>query len=95
MLNQIYRIVAKKPIVINDLTLKENYLVYVNKIENAVISKDDKEYEKYIKLSKQKITNELYNTYDIFLKNLKILHFQKILRNFSTLPKTSIFLREY
>ena len=33
----------------------ENYLVYIDKIENVVISKNSKDYEKYLDLAKTKI----------------------------------------
>ena len=75
LVNQIYIFPEKKIIIIHDLDFYENYLVYIDKIENVVISKNSKDYEKYLDLAKTKITNELFNTYDMLVRkkyNIKI-----------------------
>ena len=61
---QIYKFPEKKIIVVNDVNLSENYLIYIDKIENVAISGSSEEYQKYLNLSKAKIVSELYNTYD-------------------------------
>ena len=43
-------------------------MVYIDEIENVNISDTSKEYLKYLDLSKNKITNELYNTYDNYIR---------------------------
>ena len=58
-----------KVIVVADIGFSESYLVYIDKIENTSIEKNTNEYEKYYKLSKVKITRNLYNTYDIYLRS--------------------------
>ena len=55
--------------VITDPNLAENYLVFVKSIENYYIEKDDESYDKYLNLSKVKLTSSIYNTYDLYLKN--------------------------
>ena len=56
-------------VLIHDTTFSENYLVYINDIKNDNIDKNSADYEKYNKLSKNKIRNELYNTYDNYIKS--------------------------
>ena len=53
---------------ITDISLSENLLIYINNIEHAAIKENSEEYQKYLDLSKNKITNELYNTYDNYIK---------------------------
>ena len=59
----------KKIIILNDIGLTENFLIYIDKIENVSINEQSNEYEKYLKLSKVRVTNELFNTYDIYIQN--------------------------
>jgi len=68
LIDQIYKFPEKMVIVVNDITLAENYLIYIDKIENVTIDKNSEEYEKYVSLAKREITNELYNTYDKYIK---------------------------
>ena len=68
IINQIYVYPEKKIIVVNDITFTENYLIYIDKIENVTIDENSAEYQKYVNLSKIKIANELYNTYDNYIK---------------------------
>ena len=68
LVNQIYAFPEKKIIILNDIGLTENFLVYIDKIENTSIDEKSNEYEKYLKLSKIRVTNELFNTYDIYIK---------------------------
>ena len=66
--NQIYAFPEKKIIVVNDIGLSENFLIYIDKVENVAIDENSEEYQKYLNISKIKIVNELYNTYDNLLK---------------------------
>ena len=68
IINQIYNFPEKKIIVVHDISFSENLLIYIDKIENVSITKNSNEYQKYLNLSKIKIKNELYNTYDNYIK---------------------------
>ena len=67
LINQIYAFAEKKIIVVADIGLSENFLIYIDKIENTSIDKNSDDYKKYFDLSKNKIAKSLYNTYDIYL----------------------------
>ena len=69
LLNQIYSFPEDKVIVVASDDLTQIYLVYTDKIENASINENSADYQKYMKLSKLKITSSLYNSYDVYLKN--------------------------
>ena len=66
---QIYKLPETSIMVITDPSITENYLVFVKSVENSYIKKDDKNYDKYLNLSKVKLTSSIYNTYDLYLKN--------------------------
>ena len=68
LINHIYDIPEKKIIVVNDINFSENFLIYIDKIENVTIKENSEEYQKYLDLSRIKITGELYNTYDNYIK---------------------------
>ena len=68
LINQIYSFPEKKVIVAHDINLTENFLIYIDKIENVTINEKSDEYKKYLNLSKTRITNELLNTYDVYIK---------------------------
>ena len=68
LISHIYAFPEKKIIVVSDMNFTENFLVYIDKIENVNIKDNSEEYLKYLDLSKIKITNELYNTYDSYIK---------------------------
>ena len=68
LLRQVYASPEKKIIMINDIGLTENYLIYIDKVKNASIDDNPNEYEKYAKLSKVQITGRLFNTYDLLIK---------------------------
>ena len=68
LVNQIYTIPEKKINLVNDIGLTENYLIYIDMIKNVSIDEKSDEYEKYLNISKIKITNGLFNTYDNFVK---------------------------
>ena len=68
LINQIYSFPEKKVIVVHDLDLTENLLIYVDEIENVTINEKSDEYKKYSSLTKIRITNGLLNTYDNYIK---------------------------
>ena len=69
LVKQIYIFPEKQVIVVSDIGLTENYLIYIDKIEHRSIAKDSDEYEKYFNLSKGDMTNNIFNTYDHYLMN--------------------------
>ena len=69
IVHQIYAFPEKRIIVANDIYFNENFLIYIENIENVSINENSNEYEKYSNLSKIKITNSLYDTYDYYIKN--------------------------
>ena len=68
IVKQIYGFPEKKVIIVNDIGLSENYLIYIDKIKNVTIDEKSEEYEKYFGLSKNKTVNELYNTYENYIQ---------------------------
>jgi len=68
IVNQIYNFPEKKVSASYNVTLTENFLVYIDEIIDVYIDENSSEYEKYFKLSKISITNELFNTYDNYIK---------------------------
>ena len=68
IVNQIYMFSEKKIIVVHDINFSENYLIYIDKIENVSMNLDLPDYKKYLNLSKAKIQDDLYNTYNFYLK---------------------------
>ena len=68
IVNQIYAYSENKIIVVNDLNLSENFLIYIDKIENVSINNNSEDYQKYLDLSRIRIINGLYNTYDNYIK---------------------------
>ena len=68
LMSQIYAFPEKKVIVVNDIGLTENFLVYIDEIENVAIDENSEEYDKYLNLAKLKIASDLYNTYDKYIK---------------------------
>ena len=69
IINQIYRHPQNKVIVVSNIGFSENYLIYIDKVENIKTNKNADDYEKYLNLSKAKIVNGLYTSYDLYLKN--------------------------
>ena len=47
----------------------ENFLIYIDKIENVSINENFENYKKYFDLSKNEISDDLYNTYNSYLEN--------------------------
>ena len=69
LINQIYTFSKKKVIVVSDIEFLENFLIYIDNIENVFIDENSENYEKYFNLSKVKIAGDLYNTYNFYLEN--------------------------
>ena len=68
IVQQIYNSAEKKVFIVSDLGFSENYLIYINKIEKVAIKDNDKDYQKYLNLSKANIRSNLYNAYDNYIK---------------------------
>ena len=68
IVNQIYTFPEKKVIIVNDIGLSENFLIYIDKIKNVTIDENSGEYQKYFNLSKNQIVSELYNTYENYIQ---------------------------
>ena len=69
VVKEIYSYPENKIVVVNSLDLSDNYLIYIEKISNVSIDKNSSEYEKYVNLSKKKIVNGVFNTYDEYIRN--------------------------
>jgi len=69
LINQIYAYPENRIIVIADLGFEENYLVYIDSIENVPLNKKSEEYKKYLTYAETKLINSMYNTFDIYLKD--------------------------
>ena len=68
LVQQIYTFPLNKVFIVHDFGFTKNYLIYIDNIENVSVSDNSETYHKYLKLSKSKIINELYNTYDRYIK---------------------------
>ena len=69
LINQIYTYPKNKVVIVADIGLSENFLVNVTKIHNVSLDENSNEYDKYYNLSKVRITNVLFKTYDSYLRN--------------------------
>ena len=67
LIHQIYMFSDKKVVLVADIGLTENFLIYIDKIENVNIDKNTKDYENYYNLSKVVLTGNIYDTYDSYL----------------------------
>ena len=72
----------------NDFAVSNAFLVYVKKVENKNIEKNDKNFDKYFNLSKTELISSLYNSYDIYLKDK-----YKIDINFKALDQIDNFFK--
>jgi len=68
IINNIYSYGEKKIALIHDIMFTKIYLIYVDEIINVKIKNDSDDYEKYFNLSKAKITTDLLNSYDKYIK---------------------------
>ena len=69
LVKQIYAFSENRVIVVTDIDLSENFLIYIDKINNESIDRKSEDYNKYFNLSKTKMVSNLYKTYDTYLKN--------------------------
>lgn len=69
LVDQVYNFSEKRVIVVADIEFRENFLIYIDKIENVSIVEQSENYKEYFDLSKDKIENDLYNTYNSYLEN--------------------------
>ena len=69
LIKQIYEFSEKQISLVADPHFNESFLVYINKIYNSSIKNDSEDFEKYAKLSEERIKNSLYSTYDSYIKN--------------------------
>ena len=67
LISQIYKYPKNRVIVVADIGLTQSFLVYIDKIEDSSIDKSAEIYNKYLNLSKSKIKNNIYNTFDSYL----------------------------
>ena len=52
----------------SDIAFSETLLVYIDKINHVTIEKKSDQYQEYFDLAKMKIIDELYDTYDDYIK---------------------------
>jgi peptidyl-prolyl cis-trans isomerase D len=69
LVSEIYSYGEKKIIAVSDFGFEKNFLIYIDSIKNVNIDKNTNDYDKYHDLSKVKLTSELFNTYDFYIKN--------------------------
>ncbi len=69
VVKQIYSVPNKKVIVYYDIDFKNNFLIYIDSITEVSIDKQSKDYEKYLNLSKTRITSSMFNAYDDYIKS--------------------------
>jgi len=69
IVSEIYSYGEKKIIALSDLNFEKNFLIYIDSIKNVSIDNNANDYDKYVNLSKVKLTSELFNTYDFYIKN--------------------------
>ena len=68
LVRKIYTIPEKKIIVMHNIGMTESFLIYIDKIENVTIDEKSDSYKKYLRLSRVKLSNELFNTYDSYIR---------------------------
>ena len=52
----------------SDISFTENFLIYIDKIENVSIKENSENYKKYFDLSKNKLSDDLFTTYNSYLE---------------------------
>ena len=88
LINQIYKFPENRVVVIADIGLTESYIVYIKKIESSSIDSSSENYEKYLNFAKAKMTTNLYNTYDLYLKSKYEINI-----NYKTLDKINNYFK--
>jgi len=69
LIEQIYKYPEKRVIVVADIGLTNNFLVYIDNIEKVEVKNNSEDFKKYFYLTRGKIKNDLFNTFDNYLKN--------------------------
>ena len=88
LIEQIYALPEKKIVIIADIGLTNNYLVYIDKIESASTNISPDDYKEYFQQSKIKMANSFFNTYDSYLNEK-----YKININYKALNNIKNYLR--
>ena len=52
----------------HNIAMTESFLIYIDKIKNVTIDEKSDSYKKYLRLSGLKLSNELFNTYDSYIR---------------------------
>jgi len=68
LVNQIYQYPKDKVGIAASRRLEDNFLVYIKNVESVSINRASESYDQYLNLSKIKLTTNLYNTYDGYIK---------------------------
>ena len=68
LVRRIYSTTEKEILLLHDFELTKNFLIYVEKIENVSIDEKTEEFKQYSNISKIKLANKLFNTYDNYIK---------------------------
>ena len=72
IVKQIYGFPEKKVIIVNDIGLSENFLIYIDKIKNVTIDENSGEYQTYFNISKIKLSmNCIIHMKITYKKNIK------------------------
>jgi len=69
VVDQIYNFAEKNLIVVHSIGLKENYMIYIDKVENVSIEKKSNDYDEYLEISKKDLSDALLNSYDQLIRN--------------------------
>jgi len=68
VVNEVYSKPENKIIILNDISLTKNFLIFIKKIENVSLEEKSDEYIRYKKISENTLKNRLFNTYDNYMK---------------------------
>ena len=52
----------------HNIDMAESFLIYIDKIKNVTIDEKSDSYKKYLRLSGLKLSNELFHTYDSYIR---------------------------
>jgi len=69
IVEQIYTYKENEIIIPYDPNLNDNFIIYIDKIEHVYIDKNSEEYKNYVNSTENKLTNNLYMTYDKYIKD--------------------------
>jgi len=69
IISEIYQLQENSFGVISDGNFKDNYLVYIDKVENKKISSNDINYNQYLLKTNRELNSLIFNTYDTHVNN--------------------------